>query len=95
MGSVVLDLREAIFSSREVVINASAVMGSVEVVVNPQTIVVCDGTGIMGDFSESKPRTPLDPSPDSPVVRVRGIALMGSVNVKRKPMTGERSSRRR
>ena len=95
MGGVVIDLREAIFASREVVINASAVMGSVDVIVNPQTLVICDGTGIMGDFSESRSRTPLDPSPDSPVVRVKGLALMGSVNVKRKPVSGEKSFRHR
>jgi hypothetical protein len=95
MGSVVLDLRQAIFTSREVTINASTLMGSVEVIVNPQTVVVCDGAGFMGDFSESRSRTPLETTPDSPVVRVKGLAIMGAVNIKRKPLPGERSLRRR
>jgi len=89
MGSVVLDLRQAIFASREITINASALMGSVEVIVNPQTVVVCDGMGFMGDFSESRSRTTVQATPDSPVVRVKGLAIMGSVNIKRKPLPGE------
>jgi hypothetical protein len=93
MGSVVLDLRQALFSTREVVVNASTIMGSVDVVVNPFTHVICDGVGIMGDFSESRSKTPLEATPDSPVVRVKGLALMGAVNVKRKPMPGEGGGR--
>jgi hypothetical protein len=95
MGSVVLDLRQAVFRSREVVVNASALMGSVEVLVNPYTHVICDGVGIMGDYSESTSKTPLEAAPDSPVVRVKGLALMGAVNVKRRPMPGERGRRLR
>jgi hypothetical protein len=95
MGSVVIDLRQAIFTSREVVINASALMGGVDVIVNPHTVVICDGMGIMGDFSESRSRVTPETTPDSPVVRVKGIALMGAVNVKRRPLPGERSLRRR
>ncbi|HET7690956.1 MAG TPA: DUF1707 domain-containing protein [Nocardioidaceae bacterium] len=89
MGSVVIDLRQAIFTSREVVINASTLMGGVEVIVNPQTVVVCDGMGIMGDYSESKPRAAAETTIESPVVRVKGVAIMGAVNVKRKPLPGE------
>lgn len=93
MGSVVLDLRQAVFVSREVTLNAVALLGSVEVVVNPQTVVVCDGLGILGDFSESRSRTVPTPAPDSPVVRVKGLALMGSVNIRRKPLPGDRARR--
>lgn len=89
MGSVVLDLRQAIFSAREVVINASALMGGVDVVVNPHTHVICEGHGFMGDFSESRSRTPSEATTESPVVRVRGLALMGAVSIKRRPLPGE------
>ncbi|HSV41556.1 MAG TPA: DUF1707 domain-containing protein [Nocardioidaceae bacterium] len=95
MGSVVIDLRQAVFTHREVAINASALMGSVDVIVNPYTIVICDGFGFMGDYSESRPRVEAQTTSDSPVVRVKGIALMGSVNIKRKPLPGESSPRRR
>ena len=93
MGSVTLDLREARFAAREITVNASAVMGEVRVVVNASTIVVVDGTGIMGEFKEQRARVEPELTPGSPVVRVKGLALMGSVNVQRKQMPGE--SRRR
>lgn len=85
MGGVVLDLREALVAGQEVTINASVVMGSVDVYVDEHTVVVCDGRAIMGDYSESRSKIPAQPQPDSPVVRVLGNALMGRVNVKRRP----------
>ncbi len=85
MGGVVLDLREAIVAGQEVTINASVVMGSVDVLVDERTVVLCDGRAFMGDFSESRSRIRAQPQPDSPVVRVWGRALMGRVNVKRRP----------
>lgn len=93
MGSVVLDLREASFQQREVVITANAVMGGVDIYVNAWTQVVVEGMGIMGDFSESRSRVLPEVGPQSPVVRVRGVALMGAVNVKRKSMPGETKRR--
>ena len=89
MGSVVLDLREAAFESHEVVINASAIMGEVKVVVNAATTVVVEGTGVMGEYTEQRPRVPFDPEGDGPLVRLRGFALMGSVHVQRKGPPGQ------
>jgi len=89
MGGVVLDLRQAVFASREVTIKASALMGSVDVIVNPQTVVICDGIGFMGEYRESRARTEAQTSPESPVVRVKGLAMMGRVNVKRRALPGE------
>ena len=85
MGGVVLDLREAIGTGQHVTINASVVMGSVDVVVDERTVVICDGRAFMGDYSESRSRIHAQPQPDSPVVRVSGRAVMGRVNVKRRP----------
>lgn len=84
MGGVVLDLREAIVAGQEVTINASVVMGSVDVLVDERTVVICDGRAFMGDYSESRSRIKAQPQPNSPVVRVTGRALMGRVNVKRR-----------
>jgi hypothetical protein len=84
MGSVVLDLRYARFTSQHVTITANALMGGVEVIVNPFTHYVVDGVGIMGTFGDTKARVQAHLSPDSPVVRVRGIAIMGAVEIKRK-----------
>ena len=94
MGQVVIDLRTAVFTSREVVINASALMGGVDVIVNPQTAVICDGTGFMGEYNESRSGPAADIRDDSPVVRVKGLALMGAVKVKRRSLPGESKSLR-
>jgi hypothetical protein len=90
MGSVNLDLREARFVARETVIEAYAIMAGIDITVNPWTRVVVEGVGIMGDFSEARPKAPPELGPDSPVVRVRGLALMAGVSVRRKAMPGEK-----
>jgi hypothetical protein len=82
-GSVVIDLRQATWPDG-LVINAWAIMASVEVIVDPWTVVDVDGIGFMGDFSQSRDKVQAEIGPDSPRVRVRGLALMGSVNVKRR-----------
>lgn len=89
MGSVTLDLREAVFTAREMVINAHAVMGSVDVVVNAGTHVIVEGTGIMGSFEQARDKVAPTYDAGAPVVRVRGVALMGAVTVMRKRMRGE------
>ena len=88
MGGVVLDLREAIVVGQEVTIHASAFMGSVDVYVDEHTVVICDGRAFMGDYSESRSKIQAQPQPQSPVVRVLGRAVMGRVNVKRRPPVG-------
>lgn len=89
MGGVDLDLREAHFAQPEAVITAVAVMGGIDIIVNEWTRVVVEGVGIMGDFSELRPKVPADLRPTSPTVRVKGAAIMGAVNVRRKRMPGE------
>ena len=71
MGGVVLDLREAIVADQEVTINASVVMGSVDVLVDEHTVVICDGRAFMGDYSESRSRIH---APRSPIRRSCGCA---------------------
>lgn len=95
MGSVTLDLREAQFDAREVTINAYAIMAGIDIVVNPWTQVVVDGIGVMGDFSQSRDKVPAEIGPGSPVVHVKGLALMAGVNVKRRAMPGEARKRLR
>jgi hypothetical protein len=90
MGGVTLDLREAHLHAQETVIEAYAIMAGVDIVVNPWTRVIVEGIGIMGDFSEARSKVAAELTPDSPVVRVRGMALMAGVSVKRKAMPGER-----
>lgn len=88
MGGVEIDLREAVFTSTEVVIHANAVMGGIEIAVNAGTRVIEQGVGIMGAYVVTDKVPPIL-SPDAPVVRVKGIALMGGVEIVRKQMPGE------
>jgi hypothetical protein len=82
-GGVRLDLREATFAAPEVTINASAVLGGVDIIAPYDIRLVVDGSGILGGFEEGGDAgTP--PPPGAPVVRVKGVAILGGVSVKRK-----------
>lgn len=94
MGGVKLDLRQALFPQRETVIRAYAVWGGIEVVVNESTHVVVDGAGIMGAFEQARDKVEPQVGPDSPVVRVTGLALMGGVTVQRRRLPGTDGGRR-
>ncbi|RMB81236.1 DUF1707 domain-containing protein [Streptomyces shenzhenensis] len=81
-GGGEIDLREADFADREVVINCIAIMGGMEVVVPPGVEVVVRGIGIMGGFDHREEGVPGDPG--GPRVIVTGFAFWGGVGVERK-----------
>jgi hypothetical protein len=83
-GHVVLDLRRARFPAEgDVEIHADVVIGSLQVVVGYGTRIVVDGRAIAGSFREHVSRFPPRLGPDSPTVRVTGVARLGSVDVGR------------
>ncbi|MFD8740124.1 DUF1707 domain-containing protein [Streptomyces sp. NPDC059618] len=88
MGGGELDLREANFADREVVINCFAFMGGLNVVVPPGVEVVVRGIGIMGGFDHREEGRPGDPG--APRVVVTGFAFWGGVGVERKLTRAER-----
>ena len=88
MGGVEIDLRQAALPA-ESIITAVAVMGGVTITVDQYTRVDADGIVIMGGFGEVRPRVAPVIGPGAPVVRVRGLALMGAVEVVRKPREGK------
>jgi len=90
MGGADLDLRRAQFAAREVVITVNAVMGGADIKVAPHTHVIMEGTGIMGGYSGPSDTTAPELDAESPVVRIRGFALMGGVSVSRRPAPGQR-----
>ncbi len=89
MGTVVLDLREAQLERPETTVYARAVMGEVRVIVDAGTRVAVEGLGVMGEFCEQRSRVPFDPDAGGPLVRVLGVAVMGSVHVQRKGPPGQ------
>ena len=69
-------------------INANAIMGEIKIIIPAHMHAVVDGTPIMGDYGQGKDKVPADLRPESPTIRVKGVALMGSVQVLRLPPPG-------
>jgi hypothetical protein len=83
-GGAELDLRQATFAAKEVVITINAIMGGATVIVGPRTNVHVEGTGILGGYSGPSGLVDAELDADSPTVRIRGVAVFGGVNVERK-----------
>jgi Domain of unknown function (DUF1707) len=84
MGGAELDLRRAKFAAPEVVITINAFMGGAQVIVGPSTRVQMEGTGIMGGYSGPSGLVDATVDENSPVVRIKGVAIWGGVSVERK-----------
>ncbi|MEU1665555.1 DUF1707 domain-containing protein [Streptomyces sparsogenes] len=80
-GGVEIDLTEALFEQREIVINVSAVFGGVEIKVPENITLSGGGAGVFGGFDIHGYEAQ---DPDAPVVVVRGFALFGGVEATRK-----------
>jgi hypothetical protein len=87
MGGVELDLRWATFSEQEATIHAYALMGGVSITVPEDIDVDVGGFAFMGGFDHraSGPGTP-----GAPRLKIIGFALMGGVDVRRKPVDHRR-----
>lgn len=78
LASCTLDLRQAVVQGRDVVINTYVVLGSLKIIVPPGTPVELAGFAILGNRDSKVDDEPL---PGVPVVRVRGLTMLGSVDV--------------
>jgi hypothetical protein len=81
-GGVELDLTKVTFAQAESEIVAVAVMGGVEITVPEGLTVQVEGVGIFGGFDQAAEGPG---EPDAPLLRIKGAALFGGVDVKRKP----------
>lgn len=86
-GGGQIDLRDARFAEREVVIHCVAIMGGIHVVAPLGAEVEVRGFGVMGGFD---PGATGDGEPGAPRVVVTGFALWGGVGTERKPSRAER-----
>ncbi len=80
-GGGVVDLRYADFTSAEVEIRAYSIMGGQTILLPPEVNITVQGTGLMGAFDHKVGDTG---SPGAPRVTITGLALWGSVGIKRK-----------
>lgn len=79
-GGGVVDLRYADFTSAEVDIRSYSVMGGQTILLPPEVNVNVRGVGVMGVFDHVAEAG----SPGAPHITIRGLAILGSVGVKRK-----------
>lgn len=84
-GGVEIDLTKAVFEHREIVINATAIFGGVEIRVPENVTLRGQGVGVFGGFEVQSFDSP---DPDAPVVVIKGLALFGGVDAK--PKRGKR-----
>jgi Domain of unknown function (DUF1707) len=86
-GGGVIDLRYADFTSPEVEIHATSIMGGQTILLPPEVNVEITGHGVMGGFDHgvAGPGTP-----GAPTVRISGFALWGGVGIKRRSRKTER-----
>ena len=74
-----LDMSDAIFEGREVVLWAFAVFGGIDITVPEGVEIRAEGVGIFGGFGA---RGSKNPDPNAPVVVLKGLALFGGVGGK-------------
>jgi hypothetical protein len=86
LGSVALDLREAIIPGAEVEIEVRAVLGSVDILVPEGVEVVPSGGGVL--FSQDVHVPTVAPA-GAPVLRLKISGALGSVSVRSRARLGE------
>ena len=79
MGGVELDFREADLLEGITEVIILTVMGGVQIVVPPDLDVDANGVGLLGGFQSLSRRTG---DRDAPLVRIKGLAVMGGVEIK-------------
>jgi hypothetical protein len=90
-GGAELDFRDAVLPGNEVTLRATSVLGGVEVTVPPEMRVIDNGSAILGG-REIK-GGPDSGGPDSPVLRIEGICVLGGLEVRRRARKGSRPRR--
>jgi hypothetical protein len=80
-GGGELDFREAVLTSRETVLTTACIFGGLEITVPAGMAVRSEVVAILGGV-ELPPTLPI--GPDTPVLVLKGVAIFGGVEVKRR-----------
>lgn len=95
MGGLSLDFREALLPPGVTEVWIFTLMGGAEVVVPPGLTVESDGVAILGSF-EHREDVSVREDPNAPILRLKGLSLMGGVDVSvRYVGESERDAKRR
>ena len=93
MGGTVLDFRNAVMESSEMVVWLAVALGGVEIIVPPGVRAQWSGIALMGGV-EQMSGSPA--GPDTPVLHIRGLVFMGGVEIiERLPRETHKQARRR
>jgi hypothetical protein len=84
LGNVELDLRDLVLPNGTTHLHVRSVLGNIEITVPPDLAVECEGEGVLGSFTHVN-RVPVDGGHDGPVLRIIGLAVLGSVAVRTRP----------
>ena len=85
-----IDLREARFAEPVVTIHVVAIMAGIEITVPEDVTVRVTGIGIMGGFDHGASATG---AAGGPTIIINGVALMGGVEVRRRPLKKSKRGR--
>jgi hypothetical protein len=91
LGGAELDFREAVLPGREVTVRATTVLGGIEITVPPEMRVEDNGVAILGGREIKGDAGNV--GPDSPVLRIEGVSILGGVEVRRRPRRGQKGGR--
>ena len=80
LGGTSLDFREALLGPGMTDLNVLAILSGVEIIVPPEMTVEVDGMALCGGFDHETDE-PLRSNPDLPTLRIRGLVVLGNVNV--------------
>jgi hypothetical protein len=78
-ANVELDFRDARFTAAVIELDARVVFGNLEIIVPPQLAVDCEGSSVLGNIESQGSVAIADP--DRPVLRIRGYAVLGNIEV--------------
>jgi hypothetical protein len=91
LGAAELDFREAVLPGKEITVRASSILGAVEITVPPEMRVIDNGVAILGAREISGGEESV--GPDSPVLRIEGLCVLGAMEVKRKVRKGNKGGK--
>lgn len=79
LGSANLDFREAELLDGVSEVTIFALLGNTRIIVPPELDIDANGVGVLGSFDHVSRR---GDDPDAPVLRIRGISLLGHVKIR-------------